>query len=115
MCLAIPARVAEILENDMAIVEVGGVRKTISLALVDAVAKGDYVIVHVGYALNRLSDEPSLAAETNREALAYLTGAPCLGELPFMAEARFSSGETLDAFAFVRPGLSSGQTWPIPQ
>jgi hydrogenase expression/formation protein HypC len=57
MCLAIPARGAEILENDMAIVDLGGVRKEISLALVDDVAAGDYVIVHVGYALNRLDPE----------------------------------------------------------
>jgi hydrogenase expression/formation protein HypC len=62
MCLAIPARVAEVLENDMAIVDVGGVCKTISLALVDGVAVGDYVIVHVGYALNRL--DPDEAART---------------------------------------------------
>jgi hydrogenase expression/formation protein HypC len=57
MCLAIPARVAEILENDQAIVELGGVRKEISLTLVDGVAEGDYVIVHVGYAINRLDPE----------------------------------------------------------
>lgn len=57
MCLAIPARVAEILENDMAIVDLAGVRKEISLTLVDGVELGDYVIVHVGYALNRLDPE----------------------------------------------------------
>ena len=57
MCLAIPVRVAQILENDGAIVELGGVRKEISLALVDDVAVGDYVILHVGYALNRLDPE----------------------------------------------------------
>ncbi|OHC66542.1 MAG: hydrogenase assembly protein HupF [Rhodocyclales bacterium GWA2_65_20] len=57
MCLAIPARVAELLEGDAAIVDLGGVRKEISLALVDAVAVGDYVIVHVGYALNKLDAE----------------------------------------------------------
>lgn len=62
MCLAIPARVAEILENELAIVEVGGVRKQISLAMVDDVAEGDYVIVHVGYAINRL--DPEEAAKT---------------------------------------------------
>jgi len=54
MCLAIPARVVEIKENDQAIVDLGGVRKDISLALVEDVAVGDYVIVHVGYALTRL-------------------------------------------------------------
>ncbi|MDP2879810.1 MAG: HypC/HybG/HupF family hydrogenase formation chaperone [Sulfuricella sp.] len=57
MCLAIPAQVVELLENDGAVVELGGVRKEISLALVDGVAVGDYVIVHVGYALNRLDQE----------------------------------------------------------
>jgi hydrogenase expression/formation protein HypC len=57
MCLAIPARVVELLENDTAIVDLGGVRKDISLALVEDVAVGDYVIVHVGYALTRLDPE----------------------------------------------------------
>lgn len=57
MCLAIPARVAEILDNGGAIVDLGGVRKEISLVLVDGVETGDYVIVHVGYAINRLDPE----------------------------------------------------------
>ena len=57
MCLAIPARVVEIAANDQAIVDLGGVRKDISLALVEDVAAGDYVIVHVGYALTRLDPE----------------------------------------------------------
>lgn len=57
MCLAIPAQVVELLDNDGAVVELGGVRKEISLALVDGVTVGDYVIVHVGYALNRLDPE----------------------------------------------------------
>ncbi|MBK7813534.1 MAG: HypC/HybG/HupF family hydrogenase formation chaperone [Rhodocyclaceae bacterium] len=62
MCLAIPARVAEILEGDQAIVDLGGVRKDVSLALVDDVAVGDYVIVHVGYALQKL--DPDEAEKT---------------------------------------------------
>jgi hydrogenase expression/formation protein HypC len=49
--------VAEILEGDQAVVDLGGVRKDISLALLDGVAVGDYVIVHVGYALSRLDPE----------------------------------------------------------
>ncbi|MDO9227061.1 MAG: HypC/HybG/HupF family hydrogenase formation chaperone [Pseudomonadota bacterium] len=57
MCLAIPARVVEIKENDQAIVDLGGVRKDISLALVEGVVVGDYVIVHVGYALTLLDPE----------------------------------------------------------
>jgi hydrogenase expression/formation protein HypC len=54
MCLAIPARVVELPEPDMALVNVGGVQKRISLALVEDVRQGDYVIVHVGYALAKL-------------------------------------------------------------
>lgn len=57
MCLAIPARVVEIQEADMAVVDLAGVRKPISLALVEDIAVGDYVIVHVGFALNKLNAE----------------------------------------------------------
>lgn len=62
MCLAIPALVVELLPNDMARIDLDGVRKDISLALVENVAVGDYVIVHVGYALQKL--DPDEAAET---------------------------------------------------
>ncbi len=62
MCLAIPAQVVEIGDDDQAVVDLAGVRKQISLALVDQVAVGDYVIVHVGYALNKL--DPGEAART---------------------------------------------------
>jgi hydrogenase expression/formation protein HypC len=57
MCLAIPARVVDLPEPGIALVDVGGVQKRISLALVEDVACGDYVIVHVGYALTRLDPE----------------------------------------------------------
>ncbi|MGF1639668.1 MAG: HypC/HybG/HupF family hydrogenase formation chaperone [Rhodospirillales bacterium] len=62
MCLAIPARIIELLDNDMAKAEVAGIVKDVNLALVDDVAVGDYVIIHVGFALSRL--EPEEAAET---------------------------------------------------
>ncbi len=57
MCLAIPARVVELRDNDVAIVDLGGVKKDVSLALVEDVQVGDYVIIHVGYALTRLDPE----------------------------------------------------------
>ena len=57
MCLAIPAQVVELRDNDNALVDLAGVKKEISLALVEGVAVGDYVIVHVGYALNKLDPE----------------------------------------------------------
>jgi hydrogenase expression/formation protein HypC len=57
MCLAIPARVVALPEPDVALIDVGGVRRKISLSLVEGVGLGDYVIVHVGYALTRLDPE----------------------------------------------------------
>ena len=57
MCLAIPARIEELTTPGNAIVNLGGVRKEISLALVDDAGIGDYVIVHVGYALQKLDQE----------------------------------------------------------
>ena len=61
MCLAIPARIVELLDGDQCRVELGGVRKEISLALVDDAAVGDYVIVHVGYAIGKLDEDEALA------------------------------------------------------
>ena len=62
MCLALPCRVVELLPGEQAMVDIGGVGKEVSLALVDDVAVGDYVIVHVGYALTRL--DPDEAEKT---------------------------------------------------
>ena len=62
MCLALPARIAETLPDDMAIIDLGGVRKEISLGLVEDVGVGDYVIVHVGYAIAKL--DPAEAEKT---------------------------------------------------
>lgn len=65
MCLAIPARITHIdPTTETAEVELGGISKQISLALIDDAAVGDYVLVHVGYALNKLSAEE--AEETLR-------------------------------------------------
>ena len=73
MCLAIPVRVVELGDGEAAIVDLDGIRKEISLALVDDVTVGDYVILHVGYALARLDvDEAertlALFAAAAREA-----------------------------------------------
>lgn len=57
MCLAIPALVTERLDNDEAVIDLGGVRKQVSLALVPDANVGDYVIVHVGYAISQLDPE----------------------------------------------------------
>jgi len=57
MCLAVPVKVVALLEDDIAQVDIGGVKKQISVALIDDLSVGDYVIMHVGYALNKIDPE----------------------------------------------------------
>jgi len=57
MCLAIPIRVEALLHDDMARVTLGGVSKTVSIALVEDVRVGDYLLIHVGFALTRLDPD----------------------------------------------------------
>ena len=54
MCLAIPAKVLSIDDAKNATVSLGGLKKSVSLALVDGIAPGDFVIVHTGFVLSRL-------------------------------------------------------------
>ncbi len=74
MCLALPCKVVAI-DGEDATIDVSGMKKGISLALLDDVAVGDYVIVHVGYALTKLDPEEAektlaLFAEMGEAALA---------------------------------------------
>lgn len=58
MCLALPAEVVSVnSEQDTAVVSLEGVKKEISLALVEAVEVGEFVLVHVGYALHKVSPQ----------------------------------------------------------
>ena len=61
MCHAVPAKVAEVLPGEMAQVDLSGARKTVSTALVGPVAVGDYLLVHVGYALGRVDPDEAEA------------------------------------------------------
>lgn len=68
MCLAIPGRVTEIVDesNRLAMVEVAGVRRTVNIGLLDdetgeGVVPGDWVLIHVGFALSKV-DEAEAAA-----------------------------------------------------
>lgn len=68
MCLAIPAEVTKLLPDEMAIVSIDGVSKEISVALIEDLAVGDYVIIHVGYALTKIDpDEARRTLELLRE------------------------------------------------
>ncbi len=69
MCLAIPILVEEVLSNDMARVTLDGVSKVVSIALLENVLVGDYLLIHVGYALARLDpEEAARTMEMMREA-----------------------------------------------
>jgi hydrogenase expression/formation protein HypC len=63
MCLGVPGRITEIYEADslkMGKVDFGGVIREACLEYVPEVGIGDYVIVHVGFAISRLSEEEAL-------------------------------------------------------
>ena len=64
MCLAVPAKIKSI-DKKEAFVDFGGVRKKISLGILDGVKTGDYVLVHAGFAIgkvNKLDAEDTLKA-----------------------------------------------------
>jgi len=56
MCLGVPAKILET-GNGAAIVELGGVRREISVMLIDDVSVGEWVIIHAGFAIEKLSEE----------------------------------------------------------
>ena len=69
MCLGVPMQVKTI-ENDMAICEIDGVQREASLMMIDDVAVGDYVLIHAGFAIERIDeDEARLTLRALREAL----------------------------------------------
>ncbi|RQH07061.1 HypC/HybG/HupF family hydrogenase formation chaperone [Paraburkholderia dinghuensis] len=70
MCLAMPVEVVELLPGDCARVSVDGVTREISLALVENVAPGDFVLLHVGYAIGKLDRAQADATLAQLAALA---------------------------------------------
>jgi hydrogenase expression/formation protein HypC len=54
MCLAVPMKVVEI-KGDMAVVESAGLRREVGIMLLDKVKRGEWVIIHAGFAISRLS------------------------------------------------------------
>ena len=79
MCLAVPTRVIELLPDGMAKVSLDGVVKDISVALVEGVAVGDYVVVHVGYALARIDPAELLVNEPTSTRLWQVSVNPTAG------------------------------------
>jgi hydrogenase expression/formation protein HypC len=60
MCLAVPARLLS-LEGDDAVVDLGGARTRVSVALIEDPQPGDWLVIHTGYALSRIDES---AAQT---------------------------------------------------
>lgn len=59
-------------ENDVALIDVGGARKKINLSLVDGVAVGDYVLVHAGFAIEKVDEAEARKTMELFEELARL-------------------------------------------
>ncbi len=74
MCLAIPVRITEILDGSRALASAGGIVREIDISLVDGLQAGDYVILHVGFALSRLNEEEA------QRTLATMAGMGAVGE-----------------------------------
>ena len=75
MCLAVPGRVISLEDRDdtrMAEVDFGGVRKEVCLEYVPDVVVGEYVVVHVGFAIQRLDEESATATLDSFERLGIL-------------------------------------------
>ncbi|MFN2453426.1 MAG: HypC/HybG/HupF family hydrogenase formation chaperone [Pyrinomonadaceae bacterium] len=66
MCLAIPGKIVEIVdvENQIAKVDVGGVKRNINIGMLDDTSIGDYVLIHVGFAMSKIDERE--AEETLR-------------------------------------------------
>ena len=74
MCLAIPGRVIEVVDerNRLAKVDVAGVQRNVSIGLLDAdggVEAGDWVLIHVGFAISRVDEEEAIATRRMLEGM----------------------------------------------
>jgi len=64
MCLAVPSKIVKI-ENDIGTIDVNGVKKKVSLYLIEDASIGDYVLVHAGFAINKIDEKAA------RQSLKY--------------------------------------------
>jgi hydrogenase expression/formation protein HypC len=63
MCLAIPGQIVELVDepNRLAKVEVAGVRRNVNVGLLDDVGPGDWVLIHVGFAISQIDEDEARA------------------------------------------------------
>ncbi|MEA3492482.1 MAG: HypC/HybG/HupF family hydrogenase formation chaperone [Campylobacterota bacterium] len=61
MCLSIPSKIVKIDEDNVATVDTMGIKRQVSLDLVpDEVGIGDYILIHVGFAMSKIDEEDAL-------------------------------------------------------
>ncbi|MFX1514382.1 MAG: HypC/HybG/HupF family hydrogenase formation chaperone [Promethearchaeota archaeon] len=73
MCLAIPAQIQEIISPEMAKADIGGVIQEVITALVQPISIGDWVLVHTGYAIEKIDpEEAKKTLELWEEVLGYM-------------------------------------------
>lgn len=75
MCLAVPGKIVSIADRDgtlMSTVDFGGLRKDVCLEYIPDAAVGEYVVVHVGFAIQRLDEESAIATLAEFEHLGVL-------------------------------------------
>lgn len=76
MCLAIPSKIISI-QDETAIIDVEGVQRKASIVLLDDVQIGDYVIVHAGFAIQKLDEDAALETlKLMQEIVASSAGDP---------------------------------------
>ena len=63
MCLAVPGQIVDVVDeaNHLAQVEVAGVRRNVNVGLIDGVGPGDWVLIHVGFAISQVDEEEAMA------------------------------------------------------
>jgi hydrogenase expression/formation protein HypC len=63
VCLAVPGQIVDVVDevNRLAKVDVAGVQRNVNVGLLDGVAPGDWVLIHVGFAISQVDEEEALA------------------------------------------------------
>jgi hydrogenase expression/formation protein HypC len=75
MCLSVPARVVEVHDPHWATVDVGGTTRRVSIDLIDDVRVDEYVLLHVGFALEKINREEAEATLAFFDDMANTEGA----------------------------------------
>jgi hydrogenase expression/formation protein HypC len=93
MCLAIPMKIVAMREPGIGVTDLDGIRQTVNLSLVSEPKLGDYVIVHAGFAIEKLDEEEANERIALFEELVQMAvpAAPLAGD---PADGQIESGET---------------------